>query len=243
MCCKLMTLDSAELRRVFGPFVNLLLIEFAPKRDSTLRNVRRQIVAIRVWCVMPSVNCGQASLTQKKFTGGRMSTGIAAALKRQSKRVVATAILASTIVAFHLANIPEKADFSLIKYPYAFSRHSLPEVPGPERRSFRPMHPDLHHITAFMSTLGSGAAFADIDGDGLPNDVCYVDTVTDQVIVAPAPGTPDRYKPFALDANLGGKTLFTRTTMGPMGCVPADVNEDGRIDLLVYYVGRTPLVF
>jgi hypothetical protein len=172
-----------------------------------------------------------------------MTGNIAAAFKRQAKRLVAIAILASTIVAFHLANIPHKIDFSLVKYPYAFARHSLPEVPGPERRSFRPMHPDLHHVTAFMSTLGSGAALADLDGDGLPNDVCYVDTVTDQVIIAPAPGTGDRYKPFALDANLGGKTLYTRTTMGPMGCLPADVNADGRIDALVYYAGRTPLLF
>jgi hypothetical protein len=28
-----------------------------------------------------------------------------------------------------------------------------------------------------------------------------------------------------------------------MGCLPADVNEDGRMDLVVYYWGRTPVVF
>ena len=42
-------------------------------------------------------------------------------------------------------------------------------------------------------------AIADMDGDQLPNDVCYVDTRTDQVIVAPLPGTGDRFAPFALD--------------------------------------------
>jgi enediyne biosynthesis protein E4 len=93
-----------------------------------------------------------------------------------------------------------------------------------------------------MSTLGAGAALADIDGDGLPNDVCYVDTVTDQVIVTPAPGTGDRYKPFALNPNLR-TPLYARSTMGPMGCLAADLDEDGRTDLLVYYAGRTPILF
>jgi hypothetical protein len=163
-------------------------------------------------------------------------------LKRQAKRLTAIAILTTAVLAFHLANVPAVADFSQVQFPYAFSRHTLPEVAGPERRSFRTMHPDLRTIAAFMSTLGAGVALADIDGDGLPNDVCHVDTVTDQVIVAPAPGTGDRYKPFALNPNLRNP-LYTRSTMGPMGCLAADLDEDGRTDLLVYYAGRTPLLF
>src|SRR5258708_2665663 len=163
-------------------------------------------------------------------------------LKRNAKRLTAIAMLAAALIAYHLANIPPTADLTQLRYAYNFSRHALPEVAGPERRSYRPMHPDFHHITAFMSTLGAGASLSDIDGDGLPNDVCYVDTITDQIIVTPAPGTGDRYKPFALDANQRGP-LFTRSSMGPMGCVAADVDEDGRTDLLVYYAGRTPILF
>jgi len=162
--------------------------------------------------------------------------------KRNAKRLTAVAMLATAVLVYQLANAPAVADLSQVQFPYAFSRHALPEVPGPERRSWRPMHPDLQHITAFMSTLGAGASLSDIDGDGLPNDVCYVDTATDQVIVTPAPGTGDRYKPFALNANLR-EPLYTRTTMGPMGCIAADLDEDGRTDLVVYYAGRTPLVF
>ena len=163
-------------------------------------------------------------------------------LRRHARRLVAIVILAAAIVAYHLSTIPPVADMSQVRYAYAFSRHSLPEVAGPERRSVRPMHPDLRHISAFMSTLGAGAALADLDGDGLPNDVCLVDTVTDQVVIAPAPGTGERYKPFALNANLRAP-LYTRKTMGPMGCLAADLDEDGRTDLVVYYAGRTPLVF
>ena len=32
-------------------------------------------------------------------------------------------------------------------------------------------------------------------------------------------------------------------TMAPMGCLPGDLNEDGLMDLLVYYWGRTPIAF
>src|SRR5262249_39960668 len=70
-------------------------------------------------------------------------------------------------------------------------------------------------------------------------DVCSVDPRTDRVTVAPAPGTPMRYQPFALDA--GG--LFDPTVMAPMGCSPGDLNEDGLMDILVTYWGRTPIVF
>ncbi len=31
--------------------------------------------------------------------------------------------------------------------------------------------------------------------------------------------------------------------MAPMGCLPGDLNEDGRMDILVYYWGRPPIAF
>jgi hypothetical protein len=83
-------------------------------------------------------------------------------------------------------------------------------------------------------------ALSDIDGDGLPNDLCYVDVRTDQVIVAPVPGTPQRYTPFVLDA---APLTYDASTMAPMGCLPLDANEDGLVDLVVYYWGRSPVIF
>src|SRR5258708_308973 len=130
--------------------------------------------------------------------GGMTISSPPGLLKRQAKRLTAIAILAGAVLAFHLANVPAVADFAQVKFPYAFSRHALPEVPGPERRSFRPMHPDFHHITAFTSTLWPRAALADIDGQLLPNDVCYVDTETDQKLVTPAPRTRVLYTPLSL---------------------------------------------
>ncbi|MBC7912012.1 MAG: CRTAC1 family protein, partial [Pyrinomonadaceae bacterium] len=62
----------------------------------------------------------------------------------------------------------------------------------------------------------------------------------DQVIVAPVPDTAERFQPFELTP---GASLFRRETMAPMGCLPGDVNEDGLMDVIVYYWGRTPVAF
>jgi hypothetical protein len=100
----------------------------------------------------------------------------------------------------------------------------------------------LQHITGWWSSFGAAAALSDLDGDGLPNDACYVDMRTDQVIVAPVSGTGERYRPFALDFNRGGTKLYDRETMSPVGCLPGDFDEDGRIDIFVYFYGRTPIL-
>ncbi len=83
-------------------------------------------------------------------------------------------------------------------------------------------------------------ALNDLDGDGLANDVCSVDTRLDQVLVQPAPRTGERYPLFALDP---APLPYNARTTAPMGCLPGDWNEDGRMDLLVYYWGRPPIAF
>lgn len=50
----------------------------------------------------------------------------------------------------------------------------------------------------------------------------------------------ERFHAFALPTPAEG---YDPRTIAPMGCIPADVNEDGRMDLVVYYWGRTPIVF
>ena len=81
---------------------------------------------------------------------------------------------------------------------------------------------------------------ADLDNDGLPNDLVYVDPRVDRVIVAPVPGTGSRYEPFALDP---APLSFDPSTMAPTGCVIGDFNEDGLPDILVYWSGRSPILF
>jgi enediyne biosynthesis protein E4 len=159
-------------------------------------------------------------------------------MRRNGGRAVALALLCALYLLARLPTI-SGAERQALARRFQFDRAALPRVPGPEVRGVRPVHPSLRHIAAWISTVGAAVALNDLDGDGLPNDLCYVDVRTDQVIVAPVPGTGQRYAPFALDAG----PLFSRSTMAPMGCLPGDMNDDGRMDLLVYYWGRTPIAF
>jgi hypothetical protein len=161
--------------------------------------------------------------------------------------------LAPHCVKFCAALVPLLALYSWARLPtvsdderqqlakrFQFDWTALPEVSGPEQRIIRPVHPSLQHAAGWISAVGASVAIADMDGDEIPNDVCYVDTRTDQVIVAPIPGTGDRFAPFALSPDA---PLFDRTTMCPTHCLPGDLNEDGLMDVVVSYWGRTPIAF
>lgn len=123
---------------------------------------------------------------------------------------------------------------------FRFEGQTLLEISRDPQRFVRAVHPSLEHISAWISSVGASVALADLDGDGLPNDVCHVDTRVDEVTVGPAPGTPQQYPMFVLDAR---PLPYDPKTMAPMGCVPGDLNEDGLIDVLAYYWGRTPIAF
>jgi len=123
---------------------------------------------------------------------------------------------------------------------FRFTAHPLPELAGPAKQEVRPVHPSLRRIEAWISAVGAAAALHDLDGDGLPNDVCYVDTRTNQVIVAPVPGMGERYVPFTLDAT---PLNYASETMAPMGCLPGHMTESALADILVYYWGRSPIAF
>jgi hypothetical protein len=159
--------------------------------------------------------------------------------RRQSARVVALVVIG---ILYALARVPSVAEAERARLAdrFRFERQGLLELPGAAARTVRQVHPALRHISAWISSVGAGVALNDLDGDGLPNDVAYVDTRTDQVIVAPVPGTGRRFPPFELEPS---PLRYDSSTMAPMGCLPGDFNEDGRLDVVVYYWGRTPVAF
>lgn len=122
---------------------------------------------------------------------------------------------------------------------FKFTPLSLPEPEGVAYKSVRQVHPSFERVSAMVSALGAAIALYDLDGDGLANDLCHVDPRTDRVTLSPVPGTGNRFESVLLDA----RALPMDATMAPMGCLPGDVNEDGWPDVLVYYWGRTPIVF
>ena len=133
-------------------------------------------------------------------------------------------------------SLAERADISA---RFQFQRFPLPEVDSGKSKSVRHVNPSLQRISAWISTVGAAIALSDLDGDGLSNDVSYVDPRVDQVIVTPVPGSSPRYQTFSLDAGY----FCDPHTMAPMGTISSDLNEDGLMDLVVYYWGRTPLAF
>ena len=160
-------------------------------------------------------------------------------LRQQGARAAALLVV---LALWGFARVPEPGpgERRALARRFAFEGSPLPDLPGPPARTLRPVHPSLQGISAWISSVGAAVALNDLDGDGLPNDVCHVDPRSDQVIVSPAPGTGERFAPFALDPR---PLPFDRDTMAPMGCLPGDLDEDGRVDLLVYYWGRTPVLF
>jgi enediyne biosynthesis protein E4 len=158
---------------------------------------------------------------------------------------IATPLAAAVLIAFcyGMARYPNlsKAEREKLASSFKFERLPLAEAANhPPYKFVRQVHPSLKRISAWISSLGASAALADLDRDGLPNDVCYVDPRTDQVIVAPATATGNRYAPFVLDA---GPLPYDARTMAPMGVLVGDFNEDGLLDVMVYFWGRTPILY
>ncbi|MEU6077885.1 CRTAC1 family protein [Micromonospora sp. NPDC047074] len=122
---------------------------------------------------------------------------------------------------------------------FGFTELPIALPPGLPERTVRPVNSEYEHIRAWVSSVGAAVSANDLDGDMIANDLCLVDTRSDSVIVTPSPDGPARYAPFVLDP----APLPTHKSMAPMGCVPGDFNVDGLTDLLVYYWGRTPVMF
>ncbi len=161
------------------------------------------------------------------------------AFRRHAAKVTAIVLV---FVVYGFARVPKASETELAKLAasFRFRTSPLPTLSSETQKTIREVNPSLRRISGWISSVGAAVALNDLDGDGLPNDACYVDTRIDKVIVTPVPGTPQRYQPFALEPLT---VAYDAATMAPMGCLPGDFNEDGRLDVLAYYWGRTPIVF
>ncbi|MFC4146086.1 CRTAC1 family protein [Micromonospora mangrovi] len=122
---------------------------------------------------------------------------------------------------------------------FQFTKMAIALPPGLPERTVRVVNPKYERIRSWVSSVGAAIAVNDLDGGGKPDDLCLVDTRSDSAIVTPVPGTGGTYAPFVLDP----APLPVSATSAPMGCVPGDFNQDGRMDLIVYYWGRTPVLY
>src|SRR5687768_10765050 len=90
--------------------------------------------------------------------------------RRLVPQLVALAVVG---VLYLLSRPPTLPDAEAVELAgrFRFDKLSLPELPGPPHKTVREVHPSLRHISAFVSFTGAAVALADLDGDGLPNDL------------------------------------------------------------------------
>ncbi|MEV7009813.1 CRTAC1 family protein [Streptosporangium sp. NPDC051022] len=120
---------------------------------------------------------------------------------------------------------------------FSFVADPLGPADRPGERRLRAVAPGYENVRAWVSSTGAGVALFDVDDEIVSDDVCLVDPRRDTVTVTPAPGTRAGYRPFTLVAPGRGRYE------APMGCLPADLDQDGHQDLVVYYWGRSPSLF
>src|SRR5689334_25243740 len=102
------------------------------------------------------------------------------------KKLSAVAAGLLALVTYFFARQPALApdETAALAARFHFQRVPLPELPQhPPYKSVRAVHPSLERISAWVSSLGAAATLADLDGDGLPNDIISVDPRTDLVTV------------------------------------------------------------
>ena len=160
-----------------------------------------------------------------------------ALLRRHITRLAALLGCACVFVA---TAVPEasSAERDALAARFSFTAYPVSAADRPDR-PMRTVAPAYEHIRSWISSVGAGAGLFAVDGGTVSHDLCLVDPRTDTVSVAPAPTTGRRYQPFSLVPS----GLELPRYAAPMGCMPVDLDENGWQDVVVYYWGRSPVLF
>ncbi|WP_051468877.1 FG-GAP repeat domain-containing protein [Actinomadura oligospora] len=154
-------------------------------------------------------------------------------------RLVQVCSVLLLVAGWFVASLPETSDADAVRLARRFAFERVPLNGAAAARDVRQVAPAYRHIDHWISSVGAAVALADVEGAGRPADACVVDPRDDSVTLAPVPGSGGRMP----TTRLTPSGLPFDATMAPMGCTPGDYNEDGLTDVLVYYWGRSPVLF
>jgi len=152
--------------------------------------------------------------------------------------VIAVVGVVGMLAGFSRLPSPPPGEVARLASHFKLDWQYLPPAPMPAGGVVFPVMKKAKHIQFYLNLIGASAALGDLDGDGLPNDLCLTDMRAKSITVAPVPGTGDRYPRFTLEFG----SLFDRVTEYPSVCRIADMNEDGLADIFVAFWGRPPLL-
>lgn len=163
-------------------------------------------------------------------------------LRKLIPALVAAVVLLSLYVVAQSRVATYGAESVATKYKFTEMPIAMPAGYNDQKmETIRPVNRAYKKIAAWVSSVGASIAINDLVGNGRSNGMCIVDTRTNDVVVTYTPTAPaaDQFPPFVLDPS----PLPMDNAMAPMGCNPGDFNGDSRMDLLVTYWGRTPILF
>src|SRR5690349_18997835 len=109
-------------------------------------------------------------------------------MERMKKYVGCAAAFALIGLSYYFTRLPQLPSTERAKLVAGFRFEKVPlhDLPDhPPFKSIRQVHPSLARISAWVSSLGAAATLADLDGDGLSNDLIHVDPRTDLVTIIP----------------------------------------------------------
>lgn len=127
----------------------------------------------------------------------------------------------------------EKKDLS---DQFSFIRSKL-FVPTGTPIFVRNVHPQYEKISTWISSVGASSAFFDYNNDGLFDDLAHIDPRFNKLIISSL-SKENNFHPIELRI----ESLPLDETMIFSGVFSHDFNEDGKQDLLVIFLGRSPVV-
>ncbi|MDQ1152393.1 hypothetical protein QE382_004377 [Sphingobacterium zeae] len=119
---------------------------------------------------------------------------------------------------------------------FSFDRTKL-HVPDGEKVFVQKVHPQYEKISTWISSVGASSAFFDFTNSGLFDDLAYIDPRFNKLMITSV-ADKSPYLPFEYKV----KDLYLDETMIFSGVLSHDFNEDGKQDLLVLFLGRSPMI-